>query len=73
MRVGLSRPSDLMSIVCGGDSAALLSSNNLHGRILKAHFCVMAAALEKEASEDEMGGVCLVLVNLWLLRRIRIT
>lgn len=28
----------------------------------------MAAALVKQASEDEMGGICLVLVNLWLLR-----
>lgn len=28
----------------------------------------MAAALVQQASEDEIGGICLVLVNLCLLR-----
>lgn len=38
-----------------------------HGCKLKAHFCGMAEALVRQTLD--MWGICLVLVNLWLLQR----
>lgn len=60
MRVGLNSPSDLMSIVCGGGSAALFSSNKQSARsYIKSTFL---------SDGCSSGATGLVLVNLWLLR-----